>query len=265
MALGFGRKKAAAEAQNDAPIAPNAPAVSTSASEENAADLDAFDLDAFAAQLQSGGVQTSPFDADLIASNSGSAFDFPETASSPSVGGAAEAQTPDFNQTFVAEEQSAIASGQVSPPLLSTRSVSPHESDEPLPLAKPRKKLPLVPMIGALVILGLAGGAATFFLSGPTEDAALPVAPAPQETPPQAASPTAVPQNVSAAPPVATARPPASDVQAQLKALWQQGADAKHRGDLDAARRLWQQGLQMQPDNRGFIESIAKLGQKSNR
>ncbi|WP_106381356.1 hypothetical protein [Abditibacterium utsteinense] len=45
----------------------------------------------------------------------------------------------------------------------------------------------------------------------------------------------------------------------QLKELWNLGASAKHRGDYVAARRAWERGLEIEPDNVGFKESIDKL------
>jgi Domain of unknown function (DUF5916)/Carbohydrate family 9 binding domain-like len=45
----------------------------------------------------------------------------------------------------------------------------------------------------------------------------------------------------------------------QLKALWKQGADAKHRGDFEGARRAWQRALQIAPGHPGFQEAIDKL------
>lgn len=48
-------------------------------------------------------------------------------------------------------------------------------------------------------------------------------------------------------------------VAAQLKTLWQQGADAKRRGDYANARRAWTLALQVRPGHPGFQESIDKL------
>jgi hypothetical protein len=46
---------------------------------------------------------------------------------------------------------------------------------------------------------------------------------------------------------------------AQLKALWKQGADAKHRGDNAGARRAWQQMLKLHPGHVGVQDAINKL------
>lgn len=46
---------------------------------------------------------------------------------------------------------------------------------------------------------------------------------------------------------------------ARLKALWQQGAGLKRRGDFAGARRVWEQGLKLDPQNKGFSQSIGKL------
>jgi hypothetical protein len=48
-------------------------------------------------------------------------------------------------------------------------------------------------------------------------------------------------------------------LQAQLKALWKKGADAKHRGDLAGARSAWQQMLRLHPGHAGVQEAIDKL------
>jgi len=45
----------------------------------------------------------------------------------------------------------------------------------------------------------------------------------------------------------------------RLKALWQAGADAKHRGNTKEARDAWQEALRLAPGHPGFPESIAKL------
>jgi hypothetical protein len=292
MALGFGRKKDAtdAEANSSAPApdaTDSAPAVSIP-SQHEASDASAFDLDAFATHLQSEGVATQSAPDDFTASNSGSAFDFPTTAQPM---GAAELDAPDFNQAFITEERNAIAAGQIPPPILHDSDV-PHQTglyDPQVPVAQPKQKSPLLPILGVLAALGLAGGASMFLLRGnPDEEtpATAPVSLRPQKSQPsQTAAPAPV-QNVAVAPknsnalperpvsPVANprraalqnaARPVTPEVRARLKALWKQGAAAKHRGDLDEARRIWEQGLKLQPDNRGFIESIAKLGLKSNR
>lgn len=46
---------------------------------------------------------------------------------------------------------------------------------------------------------------------------------------------------------------------ARLKALWQAGADAKHRKNFKEARDAWQEALTLSPGHPGFAESIAKL------
>ena len=47
----------------------------------------------------------------------------------------------------------------------------------------------------------------------------------------------------------------------QLKALWKQSADAKHRGDNAGARRAWTQMLQLRPGHPGVQDAINKLPQ----
>lgn len=48
-------------------------------------------------------------------------------------------------------------------------------------------------------------------------------------------------------------------LQAQLRVLWQQGANAKWRGDYAGARRAWTKMLQLRPRHPGVQEAINKL------
>lgn len=48
-------------------------------------------------------------------------------------------------------------------------------------------------------------------------------------------------------------------MQAQLKALWKQGADAKHERNYNGARRAWQKMLKLRPGHPGVQEAIEKL------
>jgi hypothetical protein len=48
-------------------------------------------------------------------------------------------------------------------------------------------------------------------------------------------------------------------LQAQLKALWKKGADAKHRGDNATARAAWLQMLKLRPGHPGVQEAINQL------
>jgi ankyrin repeat protein len=50
-----------------------------------------------------------------------------------------------------------------------------------------------------------------------------------------------------------------ADAKAQVRALWQKGADAKHRGDLAAARAAWTEALKLDPDNAAIKQSLADL------
>lgn len=45
----------------------------------------------------------------------------------------------------------------------------------------------------------------------------------------------------------------------RLKALWQAGADAKHRGNPQEARASWEEALRLRPGHPGFREALAKL------
>lgn len=91
------------------------------------------------------------------------------------------------------------------------------------------------------------------------------MAPADQPTPtifpPPAARPGkwADPNEVTVVQAARVAPPVAPAVKARLKALWKQGADAKHRNDFAGARRAWSQALKLAPNYPGFAESIAKL------
>jgi hypothetical protein len=48
-------------------------------------------------------------------------------------------------------------------------------------------------------------------------------------------------------------------LKAQLKKLWQRGANAKHQGNYDGARKTWRTARAMAPHWPGFEESIKKL------
>lgn len=48
-------------------------------------------------------------------------------------------------------------------------------------------------------------------------------------------------------------------LQAQLKALWKKGADAKHRGNIPAARAAWVQMLRLRPGHPGVQEALNQL------
>lgn len=273
MALGFGRKKAADDAATPPEAAESTPLVVAPTTEENTGAEDTFDLDAFATQLEAGAAPQTSLDADFAPSATGSAFDFPEPSHAPVVESASESQTLDFNETFAAEQRDAIASGKIAP-------APPAEIEAPpetglyapqVAVETPKKKLPLAPIIGAVLALGVAGAAASFLTRDNAEEeftsarsASAPPAPAPRQVSPRQAAPAPVASsntNVTPPRPAPNTAPQqlSPEMKTRLKALWKQGADAKHRGDYKAARRIWQQGLQVQPGNRGFIESIAKL------
>ncbi|PQV63358.1 hypothetical protein B1R32_11213 [Abditibacterium utsteinense] len=276
MALGFNRKKAEESAPDAAPAAP---ANTSVLAPTPRADVDAFDLEAFS---------TPATESTATKSAATSAFDFPETA--PTIGNAsdtAETDPLDFDQLFEIEQRNAAAAKKPAPapfvPPTSTidEPAAPFYAPQvPLETEQPKKKLPLVPILGAVAILALAGGAASYFTrqSAPVENEtapvsnSLPVSSAASNaipTTPETATSRTVNSTVSTkneapripqgASPVNPGIAPASAQTSQLKALWKQGADAKHRGDYAAARRFWNQGLKIQPDNAGFRESLAKL------
>ena len=303
MALGFGRKKAVGDASatpletsapdvQAAPVAPHAP----SSPPNDTADV--FDLDAFA-------LPTNDADSGVAASTatidatSGSAFDFPETeAPGAQLTGTttpanSENAPLDFDALYEVEQanaarnaaQNVAATSAPAPFVPPTATIQepavpfyePQEKVEPIihvAPSKPKRKLPLLPILGALAILGLGGSAAYLMGQGEPESEETPIAVPPRrETRPEPpAAPAAATQVVRVKPvPVAVdplpgtanaVRPgiaPAPDKRTQLKALWRRGADAKHRRDYDGARRYWNQGLKIQPNNTGFKESIAKL------
>jgi hypothetical protein len=286
MALGFGRKKPADDAAQTpdieaAPVAAHAPASPSNP------EVDAFDFDAFSDTNASSGV---------AANVPGSAFDFPEdSASDATIVEADDASAPDFDQLYAIERANAAQTTAldatpvpfVPPTATVSQDATPfYEPQIPVEAeneAPPKKKLPLVPILGTLAFLALAGGAASYFAgqsATETEETApalssqtatRPAAPAQNAMPDQTAASVKVvklkpvPVVVDPLPAGATVSPvnpgiaPTSAQMSQLKALWKRGAAAKHRGDYAGARRYWNQGLKIQPDNVGFRESIAKL------
>ncbi len=286
MALGFGRKKPADDAAQTpeieaAPVAAHAPA---SPPNEEA---DGFDFDAFS---DSSAPQSA------LTATPGSAFDFPEdSASDATIVASDDAGAPDFDQLYAVEQANAARTTAldatpvpfVPPTATISEDAAPfYEPQIPVEAENevvPKKKLPLMPILGALAFLALAGGAASYFAgqSAPESDETAPVlpsqtitrpaVPAQDAMPDQAAAPVKVvklkpvPVVVDPLPAGATVSPvnpgiaPASAQLSRLRALWKRGADAKHRGDIAGARRYWNQGLKIQPDNVGFRESIAKL------
>ena len=59
--------------------------------------------------------------------------------------------------------------------------------------------------------------------------------------------------------PVSPAASLTPTLQAQLKALWKQGADAKHQRNYNGARAAWSKMLQLRPGHPGVQEAIEKL------
>ncbi len=295
MALGFNRKKTEAGDESAAPAnspvpAPSAPATPAPAADFGAFD-EAFDLDAFSAIAPS----VTPAETASPAM-SVSAFDLPETpetissfagtTSSTNASAINANEDPlDFDQLFEIEQRNAAPNNQAPAPFVPasatiTEPAAPFfEPQTPVAVSSetPKKKLPLVPILGALAVLGLAGAGAKFFAGqdASEEDETAPILTKrkiPNVVPvstsaPRAVAPAVAPKtSISTAPAnVDTASPGIAPVSVsaaqlvQMKTLWKRGADAKHRGDYASARRLWNQGLKIQPTNTGFRESIAKL------
>jgi len=158
-------------------------------------------------------------------------------------------------------------------------------SEQPAPKAK--KPFPLIPALAAVAVLVIGGGAAVFFSSQTPEEEPVPIvstvpappkkpepadsvkpdAPKPAVKPPVEKAPVAPPvENEPAPTPPAKPAPPAPsatiddpELAARLKNLWEQGKDAKKRGDYASARQFWQQALILKPNHPGFQESIDKL------
>ncbi len=313
MALGFNRKKAAESVPDATPQAPiTSSAVTPSALPAPApgSPLADFDLDDFSALA---GTSSPPINASPntssnafsdVASNT-SVFEFPETAPdvpldvpsqvSPTIvsnvsdmSGTGATEAMDFDQLYEIEQRNAAAAIAADTAVLPAPFVPPSASiGEPaVPFYAPqipieaeaeklKKKLPLVPILGILAALALAGGAATYFAgqdsSGDDETApVLPtkiasrVAPPAPDVPPAPPTSAAVttkvaPSIAAGANPVNAGIEPAPAQTLLLKALWKRGADAKHRRDYAGARRFWGQGLKIDPNNVGFRQSLAKL------
>lgn len=84
----------------------------------------------------------------------------------------------------------------------------------------------------------------------------MPVVSAANVRPGPGAPPTLAPPAMNARPMMTPLTP---DVAAQLKALWLEGAAAKHRGDLNGAREAWSKALRLRPGHPGFAEAIRRL------
>ena len=200
------------------------------------------------------------------------------------------------------------------------------------PVIKPKKSLPIVPLLGGLGLLAVLGGGAMFLrnsqqepldtpapvvrphaaqapavapsttprLATPSETSRSLTAPRPQATgiaaapalrsgSPGIAPPIAATAPASASRPKGTSQIPVRVAQnpnapraqggilgssikapsattgldvglaSRLKALWQAGADAKHRHNYKEARASWEEALRLRPGHPGFAEAIAKL------
>lgn len=336
MALGFGRKKAADNAAapvvsppvEAAPVPAHAPLSAASNDAMNDFDLDDFTGSPSApVPVTAPSITAAGATPQIAHSNTGSAFDFPnpDLEATPSSAAHAHAfhtdiiqtDVPDFDKGYEIEQanfasptpvtpQISVAPAPFVPPSATVQepAVPFYEPQIPVPTQvvethlepAPKKKLPLVPILGALATLALAGGAASYFsrqsAPPPTEfvvgtsrrpasetaptsaplldssglparpqmimpgQAARPAQPAPRPAAARVAAPGTARMDTN---PVNPGIAPALQNLSQLKALWKRGADAKHRGDLAAARRYWTQGLKLEPNNIGFKESIAKL------
>lgn len=124
------------------------------------------------------------------------------------------------------------------------------------------KKLPLMIVGGLLLVATIGGGGyVASTLGGAAESfdesqESIVATDQPDEGAAPAAEPT--PAEAGEAAPAAAPLKPA-ELKAKLRQLWTEGAAAKHRGDKEGARRLWQEALKLDPTNKGFQESLAKL------
>lgn len=278
MAL-FGRKNAASDTEEEVA----APASQTAADdtdlipEEESDTTGKLDLDAFADEFGAGASGTMPsrnnsLDAELEALNNPKEQD-DLLADFSDVSGAEATDGPeplDFNEMYEVEKKQAIATGKAPAPFVpaSMAEAGIPEPETPfydpqvaLPVQpEPKKKLPLVPIIGLVAVLALGGGAALFF-KGSSDS--------PNDNPITVAS---HPSNLGALTPVSPGTsttlpktrmiptvPLTPQLQQQLKALWKQGAAAKRRGDYAGARAAWEKALKLRPNHPGFADSIAQL------
>lgn len=150
--------------------------------------------------------------------------------------------------------------------------------------ATPKKKL--VPILAVLGVLALGGGGAFYMMNQTPSDDEIETAPTLAQRPPKPEKPAALAPETPATPvqpaPTAKINPPkpapkpaplTPAIQAKLKTLWKQGADAKHLGDAAAkrgdqkfasaryseARQFWKQALKVRPGHPGFQEAMDKL------
>lgn len=250
MAL-FGKKKGA---ENTA-----VPSESSNTEETSAArpDENAFDFDTIARDLEAQN-GASAFD-DLLSQPvnpepSGAGFDLSDFNSSGASSRprslsleeelAALNNPDDVVETFpAAPEPTATATSVVTPSV----PVAQGTSETPFDTKPARKKSPVLLGVGALAVLAALGAGSFFMVSNfmsPAEDET--AAPTTQI---DTSTPSATDSNAALTP----------QVKAQLKQLWEQGKAAKQKGDFTAARRYWQQALELRPGHPGFQESIDKL------
>lgn len=302
----------------------DAPAPSTpepgSALPDGAFDFDAIsrDLDAQNGASSFDSLLAAPATQNPQTTVDDSVFDFPENdplgLGTPATGATGAGTAP------VPTSPEAVINAPMSPATSPTTGMAPLETAPvvpiPVPVPKAKKPLPIVPLLGALGLLAVAGGGAMFLLNSnqnsepdvpapPPTTAGRISSPASPNTPPATGSATApvapgIPvapgspatglrsASPGIAPPVAPRQPlpvtratssgvsviagqsPAGKLPAatggldaqlasKLKALWQAGADAKHKGDYKTARAAWGEALRLRPSHPGFQDSINKL------
>jgi hypothetical protein len=146
------------------------------------------------------------------------------------------------------------------------------------PPTKTKKPFPLVPALGALAVLVIAGGAGWYFSQSPPEEEPTPIVVPTRKLPeipvgasepvdPSTLPDTTVVKKQPAVPPRPAAVNPSAtaatvdnpETLTRLKNLWEQGKDAKARGDYASARKFWELALTIKPGHPGFQESIDKL------
>ncbi|RYG75176.1 hypothetical protein EON80_01480 [bacterium] len=277
MAL-FGRKNSASDADEELTASANQAAAEDNdlivdsnliADDDQEEDSGKFDLDAFAHDLDANPRTTPSLNAELEALNNPDTFGGESTVEAVS-----EPEPLDLNKMFEVETREAIASGKIPAPApfvpASLANEGLPEPETPfydpqvaIPAPPPRKKLPLIPIVGVLAVLVVGGGAALLLTRGGEPDEVVLTSPEPSSSAISNMAPAALATGAPApSVPVTSASPTVPltpQLQQQLKDLWKRGAAAKQKKDYAGARTAWEKALQLRPNHPGFADAIAKL------